>query len=324
MIMQVETTGTLSLVRCSIGQETFAVDMKLVRHILRSDQITRTPGPDGLVGYLAERGGRVPVYCLSERLGRSRQSQPASIRPVVVLQEGARPWALLVDRVSQVVRVDAQSITPMPAVAVDPFTNYFEGIVHRGGETLLLLSLTRLNPECPPENFALSPSPFSWRPDRGSPRAPGETDEGAGQRQIVLFDTAEPARRVRRVTYGLGITQVLEVLGKLPLLPVPNAPQACLGVVNWREWTVPVLDLSQRLGLALAIPSELSRLLIARPPSRSDLVGFLVRPAVRVLRLPIPHQPSTRDLGLDWSVVKGCVELKNETLVLPDLAAILG
>jgi purine-binding chemotaxis protein CheW len=324
VIMQAETTGILSLVRCSIGQETFAVDMNLVRHILRSDQITSAPGADGLVGYLAERGGHVPVYCLAERLGRSSQSQGAAIRPVVVLKEGPRPWALLVDRVSQVVRLEAELVAPMPGVAIDPFTNYFEGIVNRDGETLLLLSLTRLNPECAPDDFALSSPSFSHRPDRGSPRAQLAIDGGVGQKKIVLFDTAEPAPRVRRVTFALGITQVLEVLGRLPLLPVPNAPPACLGVVNWREWTVPVLDLAQRLGLAPTIPSELSRLLIARPLGKSDLVGFLVRPAVRVLRLPVAHQPSTRDLGLDWSLVKGCVELKNETLVLPDLAAILG
>jgi hypothetical protein len=64
--------------------------------------------------------------------------------------------------------------------------------------------------------------------------------------------------------------------------------------------------------------------LVARPPGRPNLVGIFVEPSIRVVALPVPHQPSTRALLLNRALIKGCVELKNETLILLDLAALLG
>jgi purine-binding chemotaxis protein CheW len=320
--MSAETTGTLSLVRCGVGGETYGLDMSCVRGILRSDRLRRAAGPDGLVGHLAEREGALPVYSLAARLGRPTPSVAG--QPVVVVSTGAKPWGLLVDRVSQVARVEASAAKPLPGVAVDPLTNCLEGIVQREGETIFLLSLMRLNPgvsggESAPASLLAAACRV------GAPSvAPLATARRPSQKQLVLFATSDPPPRQRPLTFGLTIAQVLEIRSAEALVPVPNASEHCLGLANWHDWPVGVLDLAGRLGMSGAPPSEQSRLLIARAPGGSDLVGFLVRPSIRVLRLPVPHEPCTRQLNLDQSLLKGCIELKNETLVLPDLRRLCG
>jgi chemotaxis signal transduction protein len=145
------------------------------------------------------------------------------------------------------------------------------------------------------------------------------------------------------------------------MIPVPATPAFVLGLVNWRGRPVPVIDLARRLGLAPeAAPPANGRthLIIARDKSdvlpvpspalspvegavegdsskglvlslskgesnQGALVGFPVRPAIRVLHLPIPHRPCRRTLPLDQTLTRGIAELENETLVVPDIRGIL-
>jgi chemotaxis signal transduction protein len=321
--MQTEMSSTLALVRCSVGRETYGLDMTHVRGIIRSDRMIAAAGADGLVGFVSQGDSAIPVYSLAELLGVA-PPPTKSLRPVVVLHADPQPWGLLVDRVARVVRVDADSVAPMPVEAADPFTGFFDGVVHRDGEKLVLLSLTRLAPNCLPDDFVLPSSLTAQVPTPLPGSGPLEVARRHGKKQLVLFAIADPAPRTRRVTFGLSISEVLGILAPLPLEPAPNAPEDCLGYVTWRDWPVKVVDLGRRLGLASPPPGEDARLLIARAQGRAELLGFLVRPAIRVVQLPVPHQTSTRDLALDLSRIKGCVELKNETLVLPDLAALAG
>jgi chemotaxis signal transduction protein len=138
----------------------------------------------------------------------------------------------------------------------------------------------------------------------------------------LLFSTTDPRPSARRLTFGLSVAQVREVLDPLPMLPVPIASPFMLGLVDWRGQPVPVIDLSLRLGLG---PSRLedSRLLIARVASEGALVGFPVRPQVRVQTLPLAHEPVSRRLFGQWSLTRGVFELSSETLVVPDLDHLL-
>jgi purine-binding chemotaxis protein CheW len=128
------------------------------------------------------------------------------------------------------------------------------------------------------------------------------------------------------LSYGLSVTQIPEILRPLPITSVPAAPDFVLGLVNWRDCPVPVIDLDTRLGLTTQANSsshEKTRLMIARGASQKTLIGFLIQPGTRVLRLPIRHQPCTRMPALDQNMVKGVFELENEILVIPDVESML-
>jgi purine-binding chemotaxis protein CheW len=49
--------------------------------------------------------------------------------------------------------------------------------------------------------------------------------------------------------YGLPILQVQEIVGLLPVTPVPQTPAHVMGVVNLRGKVIPVVDLRTRFGL---------------------------------------------------------------------------
>ena len=68
-------------------------------------------------------------------------------------------------------------------------------------------------------------------------------------KNLVGFTIAE-------VHYALDIDRVREILRPLPLVPLPHAPPAVLGVADYRGEVVPVLDLRRRFGLP---PSEATR-----------------------------------------------------------------
>lgn len=50
--------------------------------------------------------------------------------------------------------------------------------------------------------------------------------------------------------YGIEIHKVLEIIGMLPITPVPRTPQYNLGVINLRGKIIPVEDLRLRLGMS--------------------------------------------------------------------------
>ena len=49
--------------------------------------------------------------------------------------------------------------------------------------------------------------------------------------------------------YGIGILKVREIIGMMPITPVPETPQFVKGVINLRGKVIPVIDLRLRFGL---------------------------------------------------------------------------
>jgi chemotaxis signal transduction protein len=396
MLNQTRTTETLRLIRCDTAGETYGLDMSWVRSIQRTDRLRRSPEAKGPstnhhrgepvepsghspVGWLPGNEGDIPVFSLASQIGRPSSKEGSALQRIVVLNAEPRPWALLVDRVSQVIQIPADRVVPLPPIVVNPSADYFKGVIKLDKELILFLSPERLHPDASPPPPCSPPQAEEIRreareavsPSPGTGTKSPTISDGSQRRshgQIVVFSTAEPHPAERTLSFGLSISQVPEILEPLPLVPVPAAPIFVLGLVNWRDWPVPVIDLAGRLGLASeANPSAngQTRLIIARdkgqvltvsssapgkacpepvlsPEGRSRrvegvakgssskgggsqgaLVGFLVQPAVRVLRLPIAHQPCSRTLPLDQALTRGTVELENETLVIPDIRGIL-
>jgi chemotaxis signal transduction protein len=365
----VPSADTLHVIRCNTAGEAYGLDMSWVRSIQRSDRLRRNPGhhrgehaepsghspsasrrgehvePSGYdpVGWLPADEGTVPVFSLADLLGRPSKKSNA-LQRVVVLNpspfpspveeseretqtDGRGPWALLVDRVSQVIQVPADRIATLPPIVVNPSAAYFENVLKLDQELVLLLSPQGLHPQSPPSPLS-SPSPVLQSPPSSL------QSKASGRGQIVVFSTAEPQPGEQILSFGLSISQVPEILSPLPLTSVPAAPDFVLGLVNWRDRPVPVVDLTTRLGLAASRPPGQTRLIIARDrglvPSSSPgetntgtLVGFPVRPATRLLRLPIAHRLCRLSLPLDQSLTRGIVELENEVLVIPDVRTIL-
>ncbi len=307
--------GALSLVRCGAGGQSFGLEMAWVGGIDRADRLSGKPGPGGLAGALTGGGTYVPVYRLSELLGIGA-GEAVALPHVIVLNARPEPWGLLVDRVSQVLRVPDGRAAPLPAGLGDGPARYFKGLARGDEEMLLLLAPARFSP------VGTEPLPGEWGADgedAGLLGLPAGAAGGAGR--LVVFSTSPPAPRERPVAFGLSITQVVEVVESARVLPVPKADGHVLGLAGWRDRLVPVVDLSRRLGAGPSVLDGQSRLVVARAASR--LVAFPVRPGARVLQLPVPHRPCTRELPLEPARTRAVVELKGQTLAVPDMETLL-
>jgi purine-binding chemotaxis protein CheW len=72
---------------------------------------------------------------------------------------------------------------------------------------------------------------------------PGARHEGAGGVKYLAF-------RLGDEEYGVDLVEVQEIVGMLPITPVPTAPHYLQGVVNLRGKIVPVVDLRAKLGIS--------------------------------------------------------------------------
>ncbi|MFL5243929.1 MAG: chemotaxis protein CheW [Gemmataceae bacterium] len=310
----------LRLIRCGIGQESYGLEMDWVRGIERGDQVQWADIENGRVGMLPEQDGGVPVFSLAKLLGRpftNRGSQHS-----VILLQGPQPWALLVDRVSQVIHVAADAVDPVPFALINERVERFHAVARHDGELLLLLSPDRLRDVLLTPDIPASASRQGKRPPRSLDA--GELESiSPNPGRLILFRPLAGRRSNRPISCALSITQVLEILEAPPLAPVPSAPDFVLGLARWHDESVPVLDLAMCLGLPSTDLEDRSRLLVACGCDPSQLIAFPVQSSIRILRLPLPHLVCTRDLGLNEGLILSAFEMKNETMILLDLEAFL-
>jgi len=50
--------------------------------------------------------------------------------------------------------------------------------------------------------------------------------------------------------YGIGILKIKEIIGMMPITPIPQTPEFVKGVINLRGKVIPVIDLRLRFGMS--------------------------------------------------------------------------
>jgi purine-binding chemotaxis protein CheW len=132
------------LVTCEASGERFALDVFGVERVLRYSAPSRLPNSAAwLPGVVTIVGRLVPVLDLRERLGLAAPPPDDRARIVVVTLEDG-PMGLIVDRVHDVVQVDATDIEEAPGVYRGLAREYVAGIVRRGAGVFVLLDVERL------------------------------------------------------------------------------------------------------------------------------------------------------------------------------------
>lgn len=314
MLTQTDNTATLQFIRCGVAAETYGLDMTWVRSIQRLDRLQWNKDGDNPVGWLPGSESSIPVFSLAAQLGLPTKTG-GDLQRAVVLNSAHRPWAVLVDHVSQVERVPVNRVVPLPPIAVNPSLNHFDGIIQTPERLNLLLSPERIHPDAAPVAGRVEPPTVRHM---AKPISSGGEARRSSHGRILVF-SLKPSLDERPIVFGLSVSQMQEVITPLPLIPVPGAPPFVDGLLNWRNSPVPIIDLAAGMGLRAPLTDEQSRLMIVRGFDKHSLVGFRIRPDVRVLRLPITHKLCDRELPFDRSLIRGAFELEKETLVIPDL-----
>ena len=303
---------TLKLLRCQLGQRAIAVESSSVHSVHRGDTVQPWPHRSDVAGRVNVEGRAVTVYRPDALLGFPT-TLPTSQMSAVVLRSDRGFWGLLVDRVSQML-VSADRRFPLPSQSAA--NGRFDAMIQANDEMLALLA---------PGQYGTEPAPRATRPSPAvsRKRPAGAHKRRVAQQRILIFSTGVTPVGSRPIVFGASITQVAEILETPTLLHLPGAHEHLEGVVNWRERAVEVVDLAAALGLRRDRGVARNRLLVLRAPGTTQPVGVQVCQSIEMLRLPTPHVESARDLPVDRTRIMRIVELRQATLIVPNLTALL-
>ncbi len=134
----------LQLVGFTLGEDRFAINISEVREIDRFEQINRIPDlPDHILGVIDLRGLVIPVISLAVRLGIQNQDITKDTR-IIIVEYNREKIGILVDTVSEVLRVAGASFEKPPSIIQSVRSEYIRGIIRKNNHLVVVLDLNRL------------------------------------------------------------------------------------------------------------------------------------------------------------------------------------
>ena len=135
----------LQLVTFNIAEEEFGVDILSVQEIIRLMQITTVPrAPACIEGVINLRGKVIPVIDMRKRFNLPAVERDSHTRIIVMEFGSSKIVGFLVDAVSEVLRIPANTVEPAPAVVSGVGSEYIKGVGKLDDRLLILLDLDRL------------------------------------------------------------------------------------------------------------------------------------------------------------------------------------
>ncbi|BAH74422.1 chemotaxis protein CheW [Solidesulfovibrio magneticus] len=145
-IMTNQENELLQLVTFGIGEEEFGIDILKVQEIIRIMDITKVPNaPPYVEGVINLRGKVIPVIDLRSRFGLDYHVHDSQTR-IIVVDLHAMITGFVVDEVSEVLRIQSNTVEPPPPVVSGIESEYIKGVGKLDNRLLILLDLDKLIP----------------------------------------------------------------------------------------------------------------------------------------------------------------------------------
>jgi purine-binding chemotaxis protein CheW len=132
------------LVVFELGAEFYGVEISRVHEIIRLQSVTHVPrAPSFVEGVINLRGKVIPVVDLRRRFGLPSGEHTRASR-IVVLEIGDQVVGVIVDGVSEVLRVNTATVEPPSPVVAGIDSEYLKGIAKLPERLVILLDLDRV------------------------------------------------------------------------------------------------------------------------------------------------------------------------------------
>lgn len=142
--MATETAAEIQLVVFQLEGETYGVDINHVQEIIRMQSITQIPRtPAFIEGVINLRGRIIPVIDLHKRFDLT-QTEITNNTRIMVVELGQVTVGMIVDSVSEVLRLPATSIEPPPPMISGIDVAYLKGVGKWKEGLIILLDLDRV------------------------------------------------------------------------------------------------------------------------------------------------------------------------------------
>ncbi len=143
-----QTAELYQLVTFNIDSEEYGVDIVKVQEIIRPMDITKVPrAPAYVQGVINLRGKVIPIIDLRSRFGMAIREHDTQTR-IIVIELSGMVVGFIVDSVSEVLRLPANTVEAPPALVSGIDSEYISGVGKLSDRLLILLDLNTLLKEC--------------------------------------------------------------------------------------------------------------------------------------------------------------------------------
>ena len=127
--------------------------------------------------------------------------------------------------------------------------------------------------------------------------------------------------------YGIGILKIKEIIGMMPITPVPQTPESVKGVINLRGKVIPVVDLRVRFGLESVDYTDRTCIIVVEIKGTSGIVqiGIVVDSVSEVLNIGNQEVEDAPSFGtrLDTDYISGMAKMEGGVKILLDIDRVL-
>jgi len=132
------------LVLFELGKEIYGVDISVVYEIIRMQPITKVPkAPFFVEGVINLRGKVIPIVDMRKRFGLPKVEQNKDNR-IMVLESAGQNIGIIIDAVTEVLRIPSDSIEPPSNIIVSAASDYLLGIAKYNKNMIILLDMERV------------------------------------------------------------------------------------------------------------------------------------------------------------------------------------
>jgi len=127
--------------------------------------------------------------------------------------------------------------------------------------------------------------------------------------------------------YGIGILKIKEIIGMMPITPIPRTPSYVKGVINLRGKVIPVIDLRLKFGMEEVKPTEKTCIVVVetRNGKGTLLMGIVVDSVSEVLSVKGSDIEETPAFGgkVDAGCILGMAKMNGGVKILLDIDKVL-
>lgn len=136
-----------------------------------------------------------------------------------------------------------------------------------------------------------------------------------GDRELIAF-------RIGDQEFCVNIMSVREIRGWTPATTMPHSPSYMIGVINLRGAVLPIVDLSARLGMKPAEPTQRHVIIVAQV--RRKTVGLLVDAVSDILTVTDDNIQPTPEISsdLERQFARGILAIDSRMICLVELEAL--
>ena len=128
--------------------------------------------------------------------------------------------------------------------------------------------------------------------------------------------------------YGISILKVKEIIGMMPITPVPQTPDFIKGIINLRGKVIPVIDMRMKFDMGTVEYTERTCIVVVEVGSNSGtiFIGIVVDSVSEVLNIKAEEIEKTPAFGcqLDTGFILGMAKTEAGVKILLDINRVLG